>query len=311
MPLTRDDIGILGYGIKTALMQDIAAAPNTDYLKFCTVVPSGAGRASENYAWLSDLPQMREWVAHNPRQASDLSQSSYSITNKKYENTLSLEREAVDSDQYGVIRTRISQLADSAVRAKERNVMAALLNADATVGPDGQYFVDTDHQGSQSNKATAALSMATLEAAIAAMRSFANSAGDNYGMVPDTLLVGPKLQGLATALCQSAVVVAPVGSGTASTGATASTPYANWLQGTLTPVVSNYFTASGKTQCWALLCTKSPLKPIILQQSDEIEVSSATTGDHAFEYDEYRYGVRERYGIGYSLWPLMYMSVVA
>jgi len=51
-------------------------------------------------------------------------------------------------------------------------------------------------------------------------------------------------------------------------------------------------------------------KPCILQHRDKPELQPQTTpeSDHVWDYDEYRYGVRARFGLGYGFWQTAYRS---
>ena len=58
------------------------------YEKVATVVPSTS--ESETYAWLGDIPGMREWIGE--REIQNLSGSAYTIKNKDFELTVGVDR---------------------------------------------------------------------------------------------------------------------------------------------------------------------------------------------------------------------------
>ena len=62
------------------------------YEKVATVVPSTS--ESETYAWLGDIPGMREWIGE--REIQNLSGSAYTIKNKDFELTVGVDRNAVE-----------------------------------------------------------------------------------------------------------------------------------------------------------------------------------------------------------------------
>lgn len=67
------------------------------YTDVAMVVPSSTG--SEQYGWMKQISGMREWLG--PRVVNNISLAGYTITNRKFENTIGLARTDVEDDQYG------------------------------------------------------------------------------------------------------------------------------------------------------------------------------------------------------------------
>ena len=80
------------------------------YEKVATVVPSTS--ESETYAWLGDIPGMREWIGE--REIQNLSGSAYTIKNKDFELTVGVDRNAVEDDKIGLYNPSIQMLANFA-----------------------------------------------------------------------------------------------------------------------------------------------------------------------------------------------------
>ena len=80
------------------------------YEKVATVVPSTS--ESETYAWLGDIPGMREWIGE--REIQNLSGSDYTIKNKDFELTVGVDRNAVEDDKIGLYNPSIQMLGESA-----------------------------------------------------------------------------------------------------------------------------------------------------------------------------------------------------
>ena len=80
------------------------------YEKVATVVPSTS--ESETYAWLGDIPGMREWIGE--REIQNLSGSAYTIKNKDFELTVGVDRNAVEDDKIGLYNPSIQMLGESA-----------------------------------------------------------------------------------------------------------------------------------------------------------------------------------------------------
>lgn len=109
--------------------------------------------AYENYAWLGAFPGMQEWFGQ--RQFTQLRAAEYSLYNRTWESSLTLDRHEIDDDQIGMYMTVAQQLGVEAKFHPDELLVDLLTLAESTVGWDGQYFFDTDHSwgssGSQSN----------------------------------------------------------------------------------------------------------------------------------------------------------------
>jgi len=113
----------------------------SDWEKIGMKIPSGS--ASNTYAWLSDFPQMREWVGD--RVIKDIKERSYEVQNKKYEATLGVPREAIEDDNYGQYGQVASLQGQAVTRHLNEMIFNALKNGHSNTCYDGQYFFDTDH----------------------------------------------------------------------------------------------------------------------------------------------------------------------
>ena len=97
------------------------------YEKVATVVPSTS--ESETYAWLGDIPGMREWIGE--REIQNLSGSAYTIKNKDFELTVGVDRNAVEDDKIGLYNPSIQMLGESAALVPDLLVVPPALEADA------------------------------------------------------------------------------------------------------------------------------------------------------------------------------------
>jgi len=309
MPIVKSDIPkLLEAGLRTVFFEAYEAAAS-EWERIATVVPSE--HDTEKYAWLGSVPKMREFK--DERVPAGLLEHDYSIKNKTWEASIAVDRAALEDDQYGQIKLRVQGLGEEARRHQDELVFGLMKDGFASLCYDGQYFFDTDHSegdsGTQSNKGTDALASSSLQGAITAMSKFKDDKGKPMGIVPDTLVVAPDLKWTALELVGSPVVVVKVGEGTAGTGATAPTPYRNVLEGLLDVVVSPYLT---DTNDWLLLCTRRVVKPIIFQSRVPVEFAALeANSENGFMRDQYVYGVRARYNVGFGLWQMAYGSQVA
>lgn len=292
------DIKILEPGLNTLFMKHYKEfAKKLPYEKIATTVKSAG--AGENYSWLTDTPSMREFT--DERNIKSLGSLVYTLNNKTWEATLGIERNAVEDDLCGQIQLRIKDLAYSAAGHRNRLVFEALEAGITEKCFDGETFFSSSHtypeksayRTAQSNLNTLELTEANLKASVTAMGQILNSEGEPMNIVPDTLVVPRELEWTAKELVYSPSF------GDSHT--------ANALRGMLEVIVSPYIKDSGS---WFLLDCSGGLKPIILQERSNIELT-ALGGDspEGFMRDMYYYGVRARYNAGYSYWQLAYANI--
>jgi len=139
--ITLPNINALTSGVQTLFNQYLAAAPG--YWDRVSLDIGSTG-AEESYPRLDLLPGFREWVGD--RQALNLSLTSYRLANRTYEKTLSIAREDVEDDKFGLFNLAVQQLGTEAGQLPDRLIWDAARVADAVIGPDGQYYFDVDHQ---------------------------------------------------------------------------------------------------------------------------------------------------------------------
>ena len=300
MPIVKSDIPkLLEAGLRAVFFDAYEAAPG-DWERIATVVPSE--HDMEKYAWLGSVPKMREFK--DERVPAGLLEHDYSIKNKTWEASIAVDRGALEDDQYGQIKLRVQGLAEEAKRHQDELVFGLLKDGFATLCYDGQYFLDTDHSegdsGTQSNKGTSALSASSLQAAMTAMVKFKDDKGTPMGIVPDTLAVPPDLKWTALELLES--IYAPE----TATGKTETRK--NVLAGALDLIVSPYLSDSND---WFLICTRRVVKPVIFQSRIPVEFAALeANSENGFMRDQYVYGVRARYNVGFGLWQMAYGSQV-
>ena len=290
MTLVKSDIPeLLTAGLKTAFFQTFGESP-AQWDKIATVIPSE--RDTEQYAWLGALPGMREF--RDERQPGDPKPYSYAIQNKTWESTLSVDRAALEDDQYGQIALRIRQMARVAKSHLDSIVFGLLGTGFTAEGYDGVPFFGTHNQGTaQSNKGTDALTASSLQAAITAMMRFQDDQGKPMGTQPNLLVVPPELYWEATELLTSTQYPDPVSTASQFLAA-------NPLRGMLLLLTTPYLTSPSN---WFLLDTSRVVRAIVLQMRKEFEFGSLEgSSENGFLRDQFLYGVRARYNAGFGDW---------
>jgi len=302
MLINKETITNLFISLKTTFNNAFAAAPS-NWEKIAMKVPSTSGQ--NDYAWLSKFPRMRAWIGEKTVKA--LEAFKYVIVNQDFEATVSVDRNDIEDDNLGIYGPQAQMAGESAKQLPDEIIFGVVNGAMSTPCYDGQYFVDTDHPvrqadgtiASVSNKGTAQLSVASLNAANAslgeadtAMMQFTDDEGRPLGVIPDTLLVPPALKTTANAL----MTTDRLEDGKPN-------PYKN----AYTVVVDARLTS--KT-AWYLLDTKKPVKPFIYQERKAPVFVQQTDpqSDGVFNRREYKFGAEARAAGGYGFWQLCFGS---
>lgn len=111
------------------------------YREIAMVMPSSTGE--NTYAWLGAMPNIREWIGD--RLLHSLALSSYAVTNRKFEATVTVPREKIEDDQYGVYGPMIEKMGQDVARHPDDLVFSLLASGFNTECYDGQPFFDLDH----------------------------------------------------------------------------------------------------------------------------------------------------------------------
>ena len=261
------------------------------YEQIATVTPSTTD--AETYAWLGDIPGMREWIGD--REIQNLSASDYVIKNKDFELTVAVPRNAIEDDKIGVYTPSVQMLGQSAAMHPDKLTFALLANGFTEKCYDNEAFFSSNHKvGKQkiSNMGTAKLTMDSYIAARAAIMSLTNAKGEPLGLVPDTLVVPPALDAAARD-----ILIADQINGTKNT-----------MAGTAKPLMAPLL--AGHDTYWFLLCTGMPIKPLIYQKRSEAKFVALTaeTDVNVFMQKKLLYGVDYRGNTGYGFWQMAFGS---
>lgn len=262
------------------------------YDRVATVVPSTTD--AETYAWLGDIPGMREWLGE--REIKNLSGSDYTIKNKDFELTVGVPRNAIEDDKIGLYTPSVQMLGQSAAMHPDELIFGLLKKGFTEKCFDGKPFFSADHEIKEgekvSNKGTAKLTLDSYIAARAAMMSLTNAADRALGIVPNLLVVPPALEGVARSITTADFI----------NGST------NTMKGTAEALVVPQL--AGKDAAWYLLCTTRPIRPLIYQQRRKAKFvgKTAENDDNVFFNKEYIYGVDSRGNAGFGFWQMAYGS---
>jgi phage major head subunit gpT-like protein len=119
--------------------------PPSYYAKISSVVRSAS--AQTQYPWMGRTTKFREWLGD--RTLQNLESHNYSITNRNFEDTVGIDRNAIEDDTYGVYEPVIEQLGwDTKVHPDMllfTTIKAAVNTPSSVLGYDGQAFFSASH----------------------------------------------------------------------------------------------------------------------------------------------------------------------
>lgn len=272
----------------------------------------GSDQASETYNFLGQTPAMREWIGG--RQAKGFTGQGVTIINKHYEATIEIAKRDARRDKTGQLRARMEDFADRAATHWASLLSTLLLNGPSTACYDGQFFFDTDHSegdsGTQDNDITVDISalpaavhgvvtapsveemQQTILKAVTQIMSFKDDRGEpmNENARRFMVIVPTSLYIVAVAAC--------------STLATAA------LQQNLNPNIIAGLTVDVQmnarltwTDSFAVFRTDSPIKALIRQSEQEVELKAKAEGsEFEFDNDAWQFGIDGWRGVGYGYW---------
>ncbi|OOS02191.1 head protein [Canicola haemoglobinophilus] len=138
--VTPELVKALFVGFGKNFKEGLAKAPS-QYSKIATAVKSTT--ASNTYAWLGQMPGLKEWVGD--RAITAIQSHGYSIVNKSFASAVEIKRTDIEDDNVGVYSPLIEELGRAAGELPDELVFGALKAGFKTACYDGQYFFDTDH----------------------------------------------------------------------------------------------------------------------------------------------------------------------
>lgn len=140
MIVNHSNLAILNQAFSGAFKGGLAMATPM-WSQLATLVPSST--AEQKYGWLGKITRFREWIGE--RQYQNLVQHDYAIKNKTFENTVTVNKDEIEDDQFGIYTPVIQQLGQDAAQHPDELVFGLLNKGFNTACYDGQYFFDTDH----------------------------------------------------------------------------------------------------------------------------------------------------------------------
>jgi phage major head subunit gpT-like protein len=140
MIINEQSLAMLTQAVRAQFLQGLARSQPT-FQGLAMTIPSIT--AENVYPYLRDLGQIREWLGD--RVIQNLAKGDFRIANKDFEETHAIPRKAIEDDQYGLYGMLYEQTGQNVAAFPDKTVYSYLKGGFTTLGPDGQYFFDTDH----------------------------------------------------------------------------------------------------------------------------------------------------------------------
>jgi phage major head subunit gpT-like protein len=144
MEITTANLTALFTGFDVIFQRGFEKPPSY-YEKIATVVRSASRQTT--YPWLGRTTKFREWLGERVIQA--LEAHSYTIVNKDFEDTISISRNDIEDDNYGVYEPVIEQLGWDTKVHPDSLLFSMIKNAVTTpsnvLAFDGQPFFSATH----------------------------------------------------------------------------------------------------------------------------------------------------------------------
>ena len=296
----------------TAVLRGAARKAKPYYPSLCTLQNSGG--SDEGYAMLGGIKGMREWVGD--RDFSQLTAADFVVKNRHFENSVEVEKTAIDDDRIGLYDTIVADLGEEcACHPDELLFEEGIKSGETAECWDGQNFYDTDHvwrnSGVQSNIVTVDVadpSALTPEdfrkayhLAIRRMMSFKRDNG-KFWMRPKagpignlTLNVPLAMQEVANKSFSQAISLEVSGGNAAATSNfVLETPNIHTMTYLGTESDNN-----GSDTDMYLQFTGGRLKPFLFQRRQQLRV--VTEGVNSME-KMIKIGADVRYNLGFLMW---------
>jgi Mu-like prophage major head subunit gpT len=192
---------LLGTSMNKRLLKDYQAWP-AEWMKFCTIAPirDFKQQTRVRFGAFGSLSTVPEDTAYT---AVTLTDSAATYVPQKRGNLVSVSRETIINDDLQAIKQIPTKLAVAAAYTLAEFVYT-FLSGNGNIYDGNALF--TSGGGSHLNLGSSALSSASMQTGVTAMREQVNYAGKRIGLRPRYLIVPPELEWTAMVVTKSAGV---------------------------------------------------------------------------------------------------------
>lgn len=301
MLITPASLRALQTTFSSQFRQGYGSAP-TWYDRVSMTISSSTKIAT--YGWMARIPKMREWVG--PRVVENLNSHAYTLENKDYELTVSVDRNDWEDENLGIYTPLMEEMGRAAAKWPDDLMKTTLQAGTTALTFDGVSFFNTAHPldpaATQSNNFTGSpLNAANYASVREKMMCLNGEDGRPLGIMPNLLIVPPQLEQAARIILNAEFVV---GTEASSTGGNT-----NVLRGSADLLVVPELCNQATT--WYLADTSRPVRPLVFQQrkAPQFVAKTQVNDDNVFYDREFVWGTDSRGAGGYSLWFLMARAI--
>ena len=133
-----------------------SAFDGTDSFAATVAMMTTSDTSEEEYAWLGQFPALREWIGE--RHLHKLRAHSFKIKNRDFESTVTVPRNDMEDDKFGVYGPMFSEMGRVTKVHPDTLVFGLLKSGFSTVCYDGKDFFAVDHVGYDENDVQYAVS---------------------------------------------------------------------------------------------------------------------------------------------------------
>jgi hypothetical protein len=278
---------LLRDGVRSIAFDRYMATPTT-YQEWAAVERSD--KQSEDWAEENQIGELPVIGENNPYPEFKLDlDRTVNIKNYKRGGIIAVTEEMIRFNRLNLLKRQAAQLGRAAARTREQAALSVLT---AT----GNYTRTTADNDIGNNTAATTFSAEGLITALTTLRTMKDrKSGAQLDVMPDTLIVGPRLEFAAKQLLTSANLQIP-GDGV-TTAKVYGTGTVNPFRGLVNQIiVSARFATSYQ---WCLMEAK---QAVVLQVVDDLQILQESVGgvqhEGYFKYDNVRYRARDWFGAG-------------
>jgi phage major head subunit gpT-like protein len=258
--------------------------------------------ASTRYGWIAQQLALREWTG--PRLAQNLSEHQYTLTNRKFEGTVEIDRDQIEDDNLGMYSSLIVPQLAAATKKHPDQLLKELIQSNPTCYDGGALFHDSHPNYNATGTgattydnlfASTALSADNFHTVWTTMASYIGEDGNPLGVMPNALIVPPQLKRTALEIVTANVTGRVYGSNTAA--AAIDNVMKGWADVIVIPELAN----EGTT--WYLADLSKPIKPFLWQvrRAPEFVSRDNMADPKVFDQEKFTYGVSHRGEVGVTL----------
>lgn len=317
MEITPAGLQAAWYGFNTFFKDALASSPT--YFDPLMSDKTSDGEL-ENYGWLAKLPLFRPWIGE--RVWNNLDAYVQTVFNIAFENGVEVDKYKIADDKLGLYSDSFKMLGLSAKQIWDVNALYALIAGSVINVYDAQPFFSASHpinpfnpgSATQANRFTStALTHANYRTVRQTMMAYVGEDGVPLQIVPDTLYVGPALEGTGKDIVEAPLLniagTGAVAGSNVNMGTAKLVVIPRW-SGTIT-VPAGYpgaGTSLNLDTTWMMGCMNGfPAKPLVKQVrlAPQLTALDMAFLDHVVNKRVLRYAGEARGAVGYGLWQLL------